>query len=323
VNDVQFAYNTFSQLINDYQSHAGAVNVSSTPNVQFDYATGSANTIQPASVTYPNGRVLNYNYGTSGGTNDAASRLGSLIDSDGATHLADYSYLGGSALTSSRGQNWGGGLPTLSSPFNPASIVSANSVQPGIQYTLIGIQGGNDPVTGDIYRGFDQFGRVKDLIWVPSGSSSSSSSSSSSGAGTNLVRIQHTYDLMGNRLSRRDLVAEAAGAGLDELYQYDLINRLKELDRGTLSSGANAITNEQFAQCWTLDTTGNWSGFREDDTGDGIWDLVQSRSSNPVNEITGITNTVGSAWAQPQYNAAGNMTSVPQPANPTVAYTCT
>src|SRR5262249_10392327 len=47
------------------------------------------------------------------------------------------------------------------------------------------------------------------------------------------------------------------------------------------------------------------------------------RSANTVNEITGITNTVGSAWAQPNYDAAGNMTTVPQPANPTVAYTCT
>jgi RHS repeat-associated protein len=323
VNDVQFAYNTFSQLVNDYQSHAGAVNVSSTPNVQYGYAVGSSNSIRPTSATYPNGRVLNYNYGTSGETNDAASRIGSLIDSDGVTHLTDYSYLGGSALTASSGQNWDGGLPTLASPFNPASIVSVNSTQPGIQYTLIGIQGGNDPVTGDIYRGIDQFGRVKDLIWVPSGGPSSSSSSSSSSAGTNLVRIQHTYDLMGNRLSRRDVVAESAGAGLDELYQYDFINRLKELDRGTLNSGANVITGKKFAQCWTLDTTGNWSGFREDDNGDGIWDLVQNRSSNPVNEITGITNAVGSAWVQPKFNAAGNMTTVPQPATPTLAYACT
>ena len=127
---------------------------------------------------------------------------------------------------------------------------------------------------------------------------------------------------MSNRLSRRDLVAESFGVGLDELYEYDLINRLKELDRGTLNSAANSITGKTFAQCWSLDTTGNWSGFREDDNGDGIWDLVQSRSANPVNEITGITNAVGSAWVQPKYDAVGNMTTVPQPGDPTKAYTC-
>jgi hypothetical protein len=33
VNDVQFAYNSFQQLVTDYQSHSGAVNVATTPNV--------------------------------------------------------------------------------------------------------------------------------------------------------------------------------------------------------------------------------------------------------------------------------------------------
>jgi RHS repeat-associated protein len=130
---------------------------------------------------------------------------------------------------------------------------------------------------------------------------------------------------MSNRLSRRDLVAESFSAGLDELYKYDLINRLNDLNRGTLNSTATAINpaSGTFNQCWSLDTTGNWSGLREDNTGDGIWDLIQSRTANPVNEITGITNTVGSTWVQPAYDTAGNMTTVPQPADPTSAFTCT
>ena len=328
VNDVQFAYNSYWQLIADYQSHSGAVNVSTTPNVQYAYADGSANTIRPTGLTYPNGRLLNYDYGTPGGIADSASRIASLIDNDGVTHLADYSYLGGT-LPSPSGRGAGGEgspLPTLISPFNPDTVVQVSSPQPGIQYTLIGIQGGNDPITGDIYRGLDTFGRIKDLIWVPfGGPSSSSSSSGGSDPGTNLVRIQHIYDRMSNRRSRRDLVAESYGVGLDELYEYDLINRLNDLKRGTLNSGASAISpgSGTFSQCWTLDTIGNWSGFREDDTGSGTWNLVQSRTSNTVNEITAITNTVGSAWAQPKYDAAGSMTTVPQPANPTVAYNCT
>ena len=65
VNDVQLVYNNFGQLQTEYQSTSGAVNMSTTPNVQYGYANGSANTIRPTSVTYPNGRVLNYNYGTS------------------------------------------------------------------------------------------------------------------------------------------------------------------------------------------------------------------------------------------------------------------
>src|SRR5262249_30887541 len=156
-------------------------------------------------------------------------------------HLADYSYLGAGA------------------------IVQVNETQPGIQYTLIGIQGGNDPTTGDIYRGLDLFSRVKDLIWAPFGSSSSSSSSSSM-AGTNLVRIQHGYDRAGNRLWRKDLVAESFGAGFDEYYAYDGLYRLKAANRGTLNSTQTGIvpSSGTFNQCWTLDATGNWKGFRED-----------------------------------------------------------
>ena len=101
VNDVQFAYNSFSQLLADYQSHSGAVNVSTTPKVQYAYANGSANTVRPTSLSYPNGRVLNYNYGTANGIADSASRIASLIDNDGTTHLADYSYLGGSGRAGS------------------------------------------------------------------------------------------------------------------------------------------------------------------------------------------------------------------------------
>ncbi|MEZ6039636.1 MAG: hypothetical protein R3C20_03970, partial [Planctomycetaceae bacterium] len=41
------------------------------------------------------------------------------------------------------------------------------------------------------------------------------------------------------------------------------------------------------------------------------FDLVQSRSANKVNEITGISNTTGTAWATPSYDAAGNMTGLP------------
>lgn len=69
------------------------MNVSTTPKVQYGYADGSANTIRPTGLTYPNGRALTYDYGTAGGINDRASRIASIID-DNSTHLVDYQYLG-------------------------------------------------------------------------------------------------------------------------------------------------------------------------------------------------------------------------------------
>lgn len=78
-----------------------------------------------------------------------------------------------------------------------------------------------------------------------------------------------------------------------------------------------------FAKCWSMDPTGNWSEYRQDSDGDGTWDLEQERQASTVNEITDMTNTAGSGWAQPTCNTAGNMTTIPQPADPTKSYTAT
>jgi len=276
VNDVALTYNNFGQLFADYQSHTGAVITGTTPNVLYGYADGSANTIRPTTLTYPNGRVLNYDYGTSGGIDDSLSRIASLIDNDGTTHLADYSYLG----------------------RNSAVIVSY--AQPSVEYILASLTGTNDPVTGDIYAGFDSFSRVKDCRWYNFGSS------------TDTARLKYGYDNNGNRLWRQDTVAQSLSQTFDEFYSYDGLQRLKDMQRGTLNGTQTGITSPIFEQCWTLDPTNNWCGFREAATG-GSWTLNQSRTSNTVNEITGISNSVGSPWAIPAYDAAGNMTTIPRP----------
>ncbi len=91
----------------------------------------------------------------------------------------------------------------------------------------------------------------------------------------------------------------------------------------TLTAQKDAVTDGSFGECWSLDATGNWQGFRQDDDGDGNWDLIQARTANTVNEITGISESAGPAWATPAYNAAGNMTTIPQPGDPTKTYTAT
>ena len=98
----------------------------------------------------------------------------------------------------------------------------------------------------------------------------------------------------------------------DWLHQYDGLQRLKNAERGTLNGTHTAITSPQFGQCWSLDATGNWEDFRQADEGSS-WTLEQTRSANPVNEIAGISNTLGQAWAQPTYDANGNMTTIPHP----------
>jgi len=303
VNEVQFAYNDFGQVTHDYQAHGGAVNTSTTPKVQYGYASGSSNTIRPTTITYPDGRVVTYDYGTSGGKDDALSRIASIVDDDaGSTHLADYSYLG---LGPARGL-----LPTVNSPFT-LGAVEVDYTEPDIRYTLVGTVGGNDPDTGDIYRGFDRFSRVKDCYWYDYGGS------------TDVDRIKYGYDRNGNRLWRENTVAASYGKNFDELYGYDLIDRLKEMGRGDLDSQHSSLNPQLFRQDWSLDSTGNWRNFREDDDGDSSWDLNQQRTANKVNEITDISETTGPSWVTPVYNRAGNMTTIPKPADPTQSFTAT
>src|SRR5262245_18030799 len=88
-------YNDFGQLTTEYQEHGAAVNVSTSPKVQYAYASGSANHIRREKTTNPNGRVTHI--GFSSGADDNLSRPSFLADdSSGSpgTHLADYVYLG-------------------------------------------------------------------------------------------------------------------------------------------------------------------------------------------------------------------------------------
>jgi len=174
-----------------------------------------------------------------------------------------------------------------------SGFVNTASSQPGIAWTLYGSS--NDPNTGDIYSGLDRFGRIDNCLWQK--------------GSTTLAQIQYGYDRASNRTWRKDGVL----TGYDELYLYDGLNRLSDQKRGTLNGTQTAITSSTFQQQWILDATGNWGTFKQDDDGNGTWDLVQGRTANRVNEITAITNSTGAAWAKPVYDKAGNMTAIPNP----------
>jgi len=122
-----------------------------------------------------------------------------------------------------------------------------------------------------------------------------------------------------NRTHRENTVADSHGGGFDELYAYDDLHRLIDMDRGDLNAGKDGISAGTLAyvEQWALDALGNWSSFDRDDDGDGTWDLEQARTHNDVNEITGVTETTGPAWADPAHDAAGNMTEAPKPGDET------
>jgi hypothetical protein len=249
VNQVQRAFNGFGQLTAEYQSHSGAVNTSTTPVVQYAYTemAGGVNNSRLVSMTYPNGRVLNYNYAT--GVDNTISRLTSISDSSAT--LESETYLG---------------LNT---------VVQRSYSQPGIALTYIKQTGESNGDAGDQYIGLDRFGRVVDQRWIVTAT------------GTATDRFQYGYDRDGNRLYRNNLVNTSfgelyhvSGAG----NGYDQLNQLVGFARGVLSASQqggvlDTVASPSRTQSWTFDALGNWSSVTTNGT-------QQTRSHNQQNEAT-------------------------------------
>jgi YD repeat-containing protein len=130
---------------------------------------GGANNSRLVSMTYPNGRALNFNYAA--GLDNNISRLTSISDTSGV--LESYKYLG---------------LGTVIERDHPQTNVN-----------LTYIQQGNDPNAnhdaGDQYTGLDRFGRVIDQNWYNSTTQTSTD------------RFQYGYDADSNVLWRQNLVS--------------------------------------------------------------------------------------------------------------------
>ncbi len=229
VNQVQQVYNGLGQMIGEYQSHSGAVNTSTTPEVQYAYKelSGGANNSRLLSITYPSGYVVDYNYGTSGSLNDTIGRLDSLSDSTGT--LESYQYLG------------------------VDSVVERDHPQSSVNLTYIEQSGDSYAITdgGDEYTGLDRFGRVIDQNWV------------NAGTGVSVDRIQYGYDADGNVLYKKNLV----DAVFSELYSYDSLNQLSSFERGTLNSTHTGLVGSATeSQSWSPDALGNFDSVTTDGT---------------------------------------------------------
>jgi RHS repeat-associated protein len=134
VNQVKYVYTGWGQVAREYQEHDGAVDAN-TLLVQYDYedgaASGVAKYVRLEQVTYPNGREVQYGYGTTGAVDDIMSRLATI--GDGTTTQAAYTYLGA------------------------GKIVVEDYVESQTRLTYLN--------SSDAVTGLDRFGRVADQIW--------------------------------------------------------------------------------------------------------------------------------------------------------------
>ncbi len=224
VNQVEDVYNGLGQLTGEYQSHSGAVNTSTTPEVQYAYVamSGGANNSRLTSMTYPNGYVLDYNYAS--GVDSTISRLTSLSDSTGT--LQTYSYLG------------------LDTP------VIIDDTQPGIELTYVKQSGESNGDAGDQYIGLDRFGQVVDQRWI------------NTSTGTATDRFQYGYDQDGNVLYKNNLVNSSFSElyhANGSTNGYDNLNQLVAFARGTLNSTDDTISSPSASESWTTDAQGNFT----------------------------------------------------------------
>ena len=96
-NQVVFEYNDLGMPLTEYQEHAGT-KTSAMLNVQYGYetaASGGAFTkgLRPTSVTYPNNRVLNFDYSAST-DDDTLGRVSNLYDGNATGTLLRSTVLG-------------------------------------------------------------------------------------------------------------------------------------------------------------------------------------------------------------------------------------
>ncbi|HWE03568.1 MAG TPA: hypothetical protein VG326_14275 [Tepidisphaeraceae bacterium] len=119
VNQDQNVYNGLQQLTGEYQAVGGAVNTSSSPEVQYVYNSPTYGS-NLAEMIYPNGRILLYGYDNNA-LDTAIGRVDYLADDNGSgspttPHLVDYTYLGFSTIV---GQADGNGVAqsTALDPF--------------------------------------------------------------------------------------------------------------------------------------------------------------------------------------------------------------
>ncbi len=247
VNEVALTYDAFRNLIKDRQSHNGVV-TTGTPEVGYSYDDGSANTVRRTAITYPNGKVLGVQYGTTNSVDDHFNRVTALQLAGESTTLVDYSYVG---------QAW---------------QVRVGYAGPALELTYKKQAG--EPVgdAGDPYNGYDRFGRTADLRWQKTTFSN-----------TQLDRIQYGFD----RDSRRSWRSRALTTGEDNAYGYDGLSQVTQAAVGNLNLNRTAISAVPAqGESWNYDPTGNWRAYLTKANGTNTLD--QYRVHDKGNRLTQI-----------------------------------
>ena len=290
VNEIQYVYNAFGQVTSEYQQDGASVNLTTTPKVGYGYADGVGNSVHPTHLVYPDGRQIDFDYGTLGSQSEIIGRVVSL--NDAGTSIAAYDYTGA-------------GL-----------VVMASYQEPNLVYAIPG-----GVASG--YGGMDRFDRTSELQWKKGKQTVAGFKYGYDRVGNRLFERSTTLVLAvpGTPVPGGgvEMLSTSSTVHVDALLEYDDLDRLIDFKRGKLNLTNTSIATPNLTQSWGLDQLANWSTFDQ-----GVSDpLAQTRSHNTVNEITNIQESSGAAWVTPQHDDNGNMTLIPKPEDLTTGYAAT
>jgi RHS repeat-associated protein len=207
-----------------------------------------SNTARRTSLSYPNGRVVNLGYGSTGSIDDLFSLVKSAAISGEGGNKVEYTRAG------------------------LGRYVKIAYPQPGVEMSMIRSGGGSMGDSGDTYDGYDRFSRVQEMRWQ------------SVSTGTPIDAWQWGFNEASNRTWKKNLVA---ANGQDEAYQYDGLYQVKGDAVGTLNTNRTAIGGTpKEDETFTYDPVGNWLAYQKKANGSPVLD--QTRSNNRDNQLTQI-----------------------------------
>lgn len=302
VNEVANAYTHLGRLNTQHQEHDGQATVSGgsqSLHVDYDYDVSTTGNVltkdaRITRMTYPGGvsgtsASIQFGYGSDG---DITHELGvlSLIEDDDGTDLLSYQYFGVSGLAEARFEDTDGDGRDIYLEFH------------------------DDDDDGN-YEGYDRFYRTTRIKWDKDVS------------GTR-AEIHYGYDAVGRRVYHEDVKAAASSKAYDQLDTRNAFGELTKWEFGDVNTSTKAMTTRSEGRKWGLDQVGNWDSYDIDEDGNDTYkesgEFTQTRTlDNDANEIGTIAGTNGGNYAEPAYDDAGSMTTIPQPNSPANTYTAT
>ena len=204
-SQVKYQYNDLGQVVAEYQQHGGAVNLSTSPKVEYDYDDTLASSeftkgARLRKTTYPNGREIYWVYDGHSGIDDAIGRVNTLADAHTTTAdtpgdpIVSYTYLGSGRM--------------------------ARKDYPTPDVRLDYIDESVEGIASDPYElSLDRFGRVIRHQWE--------AYDGANGDG-DYFNIKHGYDYASNRKYADRQVYKSHS----QHYIYDSLHRLEDYQAG-------------------------------------------------------------------------------------------